>query len=419
MKHSTAVSLLLALPVALPSAYLAFLTVFSATPEPPLPRATPTARFAVVVPAHDEEAGIEATVKSLLAMDYPRELFEVVVVADNCSDGTAARARAAGARVFERVDREKRGKGYALERAFAELLAEGAAPLDAIVVVDADTTVSENLLRSFDARLASGARAMQAEYGVRNPDASWRTRLMTVAFSVFHGLRGSARERLGLSAGLRGNGMAFATEVLRAVPHEAYGLVEDVEYGIRLGRAGYRVAHVHEARVFGDMVASEKASRSQRKRWEEGRAKLRREVALPLLREALAKRSLLLFDLACDLAVPPLSTVAAGAAVGLAGSIAYGVLRPRSAVGVVLPWALSSAALAGYVVRGALMSDAGPRALLDLAWAPAYVAWKAVLRVRERGRGQGQGQGQGQAQGQEQGQEAHGTSEWVRTERER
>jgi cellulose synthase/poly-beta-1,6-N-acetylglucosamine synthase-like glycosyltransferase len=380
MKRGTAISLLLALPVALPSAYLGVLTLFSKTPDAPFARATPNYRFAVVVPAHDEEAGIEATVKSLLAMDYPRELFSVVVIADNCSDRTAERARAAGARVIERTDRTKRGKGFALERAFEELLGEGTA--DAIVVVDADTTVTENLLRAFDARMAQGAVAMQAEYGVRNPDASWRTRLMTVAFSVFHGVRGSARERLGLSAGLRGNGMAFAASVLREVPHDAYGLVEDVEYGIRLGRAGHRVAHVHEARVFGDMVASEEASRSQRKRWEEGRAKLRREVALPLLREAFAQRSPLLFDLAADLLVPPLSTVAAGAAVGLVGSIAWTVARRGRGAAVVLPWALSTAALGAYVVRGALMSDAGPRALLDLAWAPVYVAWKGVLKVR-------------------------------------
>ena len=378
MRAAGIASILLSLPIALPSAYLGALTLFAKAHATPDPRPTPTTRFRFVVPAHDEEQGITATVESLLAVDYPRDLFEVVVVADNCSDATADRARSAGARVIERQDRTKKGKGYALERAFDVLLDEGG--VDAVVVVDADTSVSPNLLRAVDLRVATGEVAMQAEYGVRNAEASWRTRLMTVAFSIFHGLRGNARERLGLSAGLRGNGMAFTTRALRDVPHQAYSLVEDVEYGIRLGRAGHRVAHVHEARVFGDMVAGEQASRSQRKRWEDGRKKLREEHALPLLREAIEKRSLLLFDLAADLLVPPLSTLAVGAAAGLAASSAYFVLRPSRGLVVVMPWALSAAALAAYVGRGTLLGPAGARGLLDLAYAPAYVAWKALFR---------------------------------------
>lgn len=377
MKASTAIGWLSSLPVVLPSAYLGALTLFSKTPATPPPRESPTTRFAFVVPAHDEQDGIRQTVESLLEVDYPRALFDVVVVADNCKDATAERAEAAGARVIVRHDREKRGKGYALERAFEELLARG--DVDVVVVVDADTSISKNLLRAFDARVAEGEVALQAEYGVRNPDASWRTRLMTVAFSIFHRLRGNARENLKLSAGLRGNGMAFHTKVLAEVPHHAYSLVEDVEYGIRLGRAGHRVAHVHEARVFGDMVAGEEASRSQRRRWEEGREKLRRELVLPLLVESVEKRSLLLFDLAVDLAIPPLSTLATRTAVGLAAAGAFAALRPRRGAAVLVPWVISAGALGAYVVRGAALSDRGAKAFLDLAYAPAYVAWKATL----------------------------------------
>ncbi|CAN5426208.1 glycosyltransferase family 2 protein [soil metagenome] len=404
MRAATALSLLLSLPVALPSAYLGALTVLSKKPPAKAPRINPTTRFCFVVPAHDEEAGISATVESLLAVDYPKDLFTVIVVADNGADATADRARSAGARVIERADRAKRGKGYALERAFETLLDEGGS--DAVVVVDADTTVSPNLLRAFDARVAEGEVAMQAEYGVRNADASWRTRLMTIAFSIFHGLRGNARESLGLSAGLRGNGMAFTTRALREVPHHAYSLVEDVEYGIRLGRAGHRFAHFHEARVFGDMVAGEEASRSQRKRWEDGRAKLRREHALPLFREAIAKRSLLLFDLAADLVVPPLSTIALGAFAGLSVASLYLIVRPTRGIPVVLPWAFSAAAIAAYVARGTLLSDAGARGFVDLAYAPVYVAWKTIRRQKDKA-----------ANGSPTASGAGSTPEWVRTER--
>ena len=107
-----------------------------------------------------------------------------MVVADNCADETAARAEQAGARVFIRHDEERRGKGYALAHAFEKLHTE----VDAIVVVDADTFVSPNLLRAFAARIELGALAVQADYAVKNP-SSWRTRLMAIAFGAFHVLR--------------------------------------------------------------------------------------------------------------------------------------------------------------------------------------------------------------------------------------
>ena len=108
-----------------------------------------------MVPAHNEQDGIAGTVKNLLALDYDKDRFSVVVVADNCADETAARAEQAGARVFIRHDQERRGKGYALAHAFEKLHPE----VDAIVVVDADTFVSPNLLRAFAARIEQGALA--------------------------------------------------------------------------------------------------------------------------------------------------------------------------------------------------------------------------------------------------------------------
>src|SRR4051812_45298581 len=216
--------LALSLPVLVAATYLFLATLLSARPTAPVPEPAKR-RFRFVVPAHNESAGIAGTVHSLLAVDYPADWFEVVVVADNCSDDTAAQARAAGATVLERQDPQNRGKGYALHLAFSNLPAE----IDAVVVVDADTLVSPNLLWAFAARRDRGAHAMQADYAVRNHDASWRTRLIAIAFGAFHIVRSRARERLGLSCGLRGNGMCFSASVLREIPHRAYSVVEDVE----------------------------------------------------------------------------------------------------------------------------------------------------------------------------------------------
>lgn len=358
--------------------YLGVLALLAFRNRPPACSETPWLRFAVVVPAHNEEESIAATVASLRAVQYPAELFEVVVVADNCTDTTADRAREAGARVLERRDDVLRGKGYALELAFDTLLVEAKA--DALVVVDADTVVSDNLLRSFHARLERGETAVQAEYGVSNVDASWRTRLMTVALAMFHGVRSEARERLCVSVGLRGNGMCFARDLLLLHPHKAYGLVEDVEYGIAIGLGGHRVAYAGEATVRGEMVSSGAAAESQRRRWEGGRAKLAREKLPMLFHAFLEERRLMLVDLSLDLIVPPLSYVGLmvffGSSAELLLVLARGGFGPSTWV-----WAINIASLALYVGRGVLLSGLGLTGVLALLWAPVYVFWK-ITRVR-------------------------------------
>jgi 1,2-diacylglycerol 3-beta-glucosyltransferase len=378
-------------PILAAAGYLGVATLLSGRPAVP-ESAPPTRRFRFVVPAHNESAGIGGTIESLLAVDYPRDLFEVVVVADNCSDDTAAKARAAGATVIERHDLEKRGKGYALDRAFSETPPD----VDAVVVIDADTLVSPNLLRAFAARRDLGARAMQADYAVRNPDAAWRTRLIAIAFGAFHIVRSRARERLGLSCGLRGNGMCFARELLQEIPHRAYSVVEDVEYGIRLGEAGYRVHYTDEAHVYGEMVTSSAAANTQRRRWEEGRKALVREHARRLLAAGLRKRDLVQLDLGLDLLIPPLSTIAVGALLGeLAGLGLVVVAGAPGVAAAAFGGALGSVGL--YVLRGWSLSGTGARGLLDLGLAPVYIAWKVALKLKKPPRA---------------------TSEWVRTKRE-
>ncbi len=375
----TVLSLALALLLTPVVGYLFLLTLCSAAP-----RRSPTGmfdlRFAVVVPAHDEERMIGDTIASLRALDYPQDRFEVIVVADNCTDATAEIARAAGAHVLERENRIERGKGFALDLAFETILAEGR--VDAVVVVDADTSVSTSLLAAFAARLASGARVVQGRYGVRNVHSSWRTRLMAVALGMFHDLRSLARERLRLSCGLRGNGMCFRSDVLRAHPHRAHGLVEDVEHGVELGLAGIRVAYAHEAEVRGEMAAGRRAATTQRERWEGGRASLARARVGPLLRRAIALRDRVALDLALDLMTPPLSRIGLAMAAGLAvEAIAWWSTGGGTAIAPA--WLILATCLSAYVLRGVALSGLGVRGLWVLAMAPAYVAWK-VIAVRRR-----------------------------------
>jgi glycosyltransferase involved in cell wall biosynthesis len=219
--------------------YLLGLTLLSAE-LPLLPPSKRKLRFDVIVPAHNEELVIAAAVASLKSIEWPQDQFRVIVVADNCTDATVEIAAAAGAHVMQRRDLENRGKGYALDFAFKASRAREWA--DAVVVVDADAQVSSNILEAFARRIERGDHAVQAHYGVSNTDASWRTRLLSIAKAAFHIVRSRGRERLRLSCGIRGNGWCVTHALLERVPYRAFSLTEDLEYGIALGMAGFRVA---------------------------------------------------------------------------------------------------------------------------------------------------------------------------------
>ena len=373
----------LALPAALCCAYLLVLTLLSAALPAPA-GGERRLRFDVIVPAHNEATGIVRTVRSLAKLDWPADLFRILVIADNCTDATAAVARAAGATVLERSNASQRGKGYAL--AFAFQVSREQAQADAVVVVDADSEVSANMLQAFAARIDSGAAAVQAHYGILNPMDSWRTRLITIAKGSFHILRSRARERLGVSAGIRGNGWCVTHALLAQAPYRYFSLTEDLEYGIALGLAGVRVHYADEAHADGEMVTHAAAAGPQRQRWEHGRFQLVRSQSPALLAAAITRSSALCLDLALDLLVPPLSYVVLNIMVLGAAAGAASWRSPSNA-----PWLWLAAGCAlsvlVYVLRGWRLSGIGMRGLLDLAGAPLFLAWKLVVMLRSSGGG--------------------------------
>jgi cellulose synthase/poly-beta-1,6-N-acetylglucosamine synthase-like glycosyltransferase len=385
----------LATPAVAACLYLFCLTWLSRAPAPIPPTAARLPRplrFDVVIPAHDEVAVIAAAVGSLRALDWPAESFRLLVIADNCTDATAAVAGAAGAQVLVRQDTARRGKGHALEFAFQTCLAQAWA--DAVVVIDADSQASPNLLAAFAARIERGAQSVQAHHGVLNPLASWRTRLMAIALGAFHRLRSRARERLRLSCGIRGNGWCVTRELLERVPYRAFSLAEDIEFGIDLGLAGVRVHYADEAQVDALMVTREAAARTQRRRWEDGRLELARSRAWRLLRGARGPGGRMRLDLALDLLVPPLSHIATHVAVLLALA-GLGLLWSPSMVVWIWVGAACGLSLVLYVLRGWQLSGVGLRGLLDLLGAPAFVLWKLALMLR-----------------------THDSAKWIRTKRE-
>jgi len=389
------IALILLVIVALPAAwscgYLMLLTLLSGKLENLHPVSN-TLRFDFIVPAHDEAPIIEQTIASLQRVDWPNDRFRILVIADNCTDATANVAGLAGADVLIRDDPGRRGKGYALQYGFAASRERRWA--DAVVVVDADSDVSPNLLAAFAARIESGVHAVQAHYGVRNPMASWRTRLITIATASFMMLRSRARERLRLSCGIRGNGWCATHRLLEWVPYQAFSLAEDVEYGIAIGLAGYRVAYADEAHAYSDMVAGADVARTQRQRWERGRFQLIRSQTIPLFARALECGSGQCLDLGVDLLILPLSYVALNVVV-LAVLAALGYWSHVSSAGFLWAAACCFVLLLLHVCRGWQLSGVGARGLWDLARVPWFLAWKLCLILGRRE-----------------------STEWVRTERE-
>jgi 1,2-diacylglycerol 3-beta-glucosyltransferase len=361
------------LPATAVCAYLLVLTCLSRSSASP-PGSSRKMFFDVIVPAHDEAAGISKTISSLKRLSWPTARYRIIVVADNCTDATAAISREAGVTVLERQDLTRRGKGYALAHAFT--WSRSAAIADAVAVVDADSVASANLLESFAARIEAGACALQAHYGVLNAKDSWRTRLMAIALGSIHKVRSRAREHMRLSCGIRGNGWCVTHALLDKVPYRSFSLTEDVEFGIELGLAGHRVAYCDESYVNGEMVTTEHAARSQRQRWEGGRMALIREKLPALLHAAVVRRSWVCLDLALDLLVLPLSYVV----VNVIGIIVIGALSPDGFRPALLAVGLIDLlALTAYVCRGWMLSGIGIVGFWDLLRVPGFLFWKLLV----------------------------------------
>jgi cellulose synthase/poly-beta-1,6-N-acetylglucosamine synthase-like glycosyltransferase len=348
-------------------------------------------KFLVVIPAHNEESTIAVTVRSCLAANYPPALFSVLVIADNCSDRTAAVAGEAGSRVVERFDTARKSKGYAIEYLIERLQQSGEfESLDALVVIDADTTMDANLLVLFDQDLRLGHDWIQCYYTVANPDLSWRTRLMTYAFGLFNGVLPLGLNALGISTGFRGNGMCFSTRGLRRKPWRSYGLVEDMEFSWALRIDGETIAFEPDAAVRGEMLGSGgQAAANQRRRWEFGRNDVRRKY-LPLVVRSDRLKGWEKLVSACELMMPSM----AGILMLFLIVVGLDVLAVWSSSGTAelaaFRWLLVSCAWFMTIVLG--LYAMAPFWAMRLSWSylpslayfPFYLGWKLLVALGGR-----------------------------------
>jgi hypothetical protein len=326
--------------------------------------------MAVLVPAHDEEAGIEDTVRHLVAQLEPGD--RVLVIADNCSDRTAELARGAGAEVIERRDPERHGKGYALSFGVESL---AGAPPEVVVVMDADCRLAEGNLRSLAARALSTGRPVQAVYLLARPTGTpGLSAISEFAFLVRNLVRPRGLARLGCPCELTGTGMAFPWQVLRDAPPTHGFLAEDRLLGHELALMGRAPVLDEDTLVSGELASSAPSSLKQRRRWEHGGLALMLRAAPKLLKAGLARGDWGLVAQGLDAAVPPLALLVL---MEVAASGTLGVVWLCG--GPLLPWLLATGGLWVLAAGVGIAWARDGRSILppsELARVPQYILWK-------------------------------------------
>jgi len=320
-------------------------------------------RLAVIVPAHNEEQSITDCVASLRAS--AGQETTIYVVAHNCSDATADRAEAAGAEVLVYGDPAATGKGSVLRYGFAYAIKHGA---DAVLVVDADSTVSRNLIPNVLEAFSSGADVVHCFFDMHGATEKIKTELISLALRGFNFIRPLGRARLGLSAGILGNGFAVTAPVLQQVPYQAFSVVEDLEYHLHLVTAGKRVWFLPEAIVSSELPTSASGETVQHSRWEGGRLRVAR-TWLPQLFSSIAKGRMTALEPMLDLAGLPIS---------------FGVFALLLAACLPVDWvrtyaAASMAILLMHVLAAVFAGHKWLRTLRLLVVVPFYLIWKLRL----------------------------------------
>ncbi|GIM47775.1 glycosyl transferase family 2 [Collibacillus ludicampi] len=272
----------------------------------------PTKRFAIVIPAHNEERVIGQLVQNLLKINYPRHLYDIFVICDNCTDRTMEIAIKGGAYAVERFDSKHRGKGYALSWMFHRLLTKEPNRWDAFVILDADNLVSPNFLEILNTYLQNGYSLLQACLDVKNPDDSWISKCYALSYWATNRIFQLARYNLGWSCVLGGTGICVETKLLEEIGWNATSLTEDLEFTLQCMLAkNIRATWVHEAKIYDEKPVSLAQSIRQRIRWMQGHADCCFRYIAALLKQGIKTRNPSMVDL-CMYLIQPFVIVASG-----------------------------------------------------------------------------------------------------------
>lgn len=345
----------------------------AAIPSAPHPESR--RRFALLVPAHNEEFIIGKLIGSARQLNYDPGLYELIVIADNCTDGTASLAAQGGATCLVRNRPDLRGKPRALEWALRRLDLDN---YDAFAIIDADTVFDREFLNAMNRKLEQGCDAVQGYFNLMNPDDSWLTRLGRFPAILKFRIRYVCKERLGLTCPLMGNGMCFSRKIIKFYGWNAFSITENWEYYIKLVLKGHAVHYAADAVVYSYTSTALSHSEAQRKRWFKGRLGVLQAYHKPLIRRVLSARDIKCLDALVELAMPSYSMMlnwsllllAIAAAARFAG---FATLPALVFAGVLL------ALQAFFLVSAALVERPSARTVLSILRLPEFLVWKIYV----------------------------------------
>ncbi len=326
----------------------------------------------ILVPAHNEAAGISATLKTLLPQLKAQDLL--LVIADNCNDETADVARMSGAKVIERQDTDRRGKGYALDYGLQFIKTN---PPEVVVVVDADCIVEQGTIDKIARQAFATARPVQAIYLMKQLDSpDLKDLFSTLAITVKNLVRPSGLDRLGLPCLLTGSGMAFPWSVISKVSLAGSKTADDMQLALDLAIAGHAPMCLQEAQVTGRLM-KQHAAKSQRTRWEHGHLETLLTQIPHLLKACIKQKRFELFTLALELCVPPLSLLVMVWATAMGVALLTGVMGGGwiSTALLTIEWLLICISIVGAWVK----FNSAKLPVLMLLTVPLYILWKIPL----------------------------------------
>ena len=335
-------------------------------------RGIPQTVFCILIPAHNEELLLGRLLESLKHVDYPREKYEIVVVADNCKDHTVEIARSKDVQFLVRINTKLLGKGFALSWAMKQLNLNN---FDAVLIIDADNIVAPSLLRELDYSFSCGAKIIQCNNDLANPETSWFTRIIHVARVIDNTLVHYAKQKLGLSSFLMGNGMCFSTDIMRRFPWECHSLSEDFEYYSNLIRNNIFIDFSHRARVFHQESTSLQQASSQRMRWSAGKFDVIKKFGFALLLDGLKSESFRKVEASFVLLLPHPSMLFNLSALAF-------LLCCFLKGGWLFWWGASLILLeALYFIVGLYLANASLKTILSIFYAPIYLVWKGLIDI--------------------------------------
>lgn len=259
-------------------------------------------KLAVVIAARNEEKVINNLIDSLKKQNYPKNLYEIFVIPNNCNDDTEKIAQKCGAHIIDCQGNIK-SKGEALRYGF-KFIYQNFPEFDAYCVFDADNIVHPNFLRRMNDTLCSGYKVAQGYRDSKNPSDTWISSCYSLFYLIQNFFFNQARHNMGLSASINGTGFMFSKELFKDNGFETLTLTEDIEFAAQCALSNEKIAFVKDAITYDEQPLCFSQSWKQRKRWSIGTIQCFRIYSPKLMKIAIKEKIPQAFDMALFFAAP-------------------------------------------------------------------------------------------------------------------